>query len=67
MFVIGAAGYAIAEELVGDVAPGIHAADGVVGAGGLAIELFGAGDFVQIAVAVVMVRQATANRRESSL
>ena len=67
MFVIGAAGYSITEEFVSDVAAGIHAANGVVGAGGLAIELFGAGDFVQVALAVVVVRQATANRRESSL
>ena len=53
MFVIGAAGYAVAEEFVSDVAAGIHAANGVVGAGGLAIELFGAGDFVQKAEAVM--------------
>ena len=37
MFVVGAAGDAIAEELVGDVAPRIHATNAVVGAGGLAV------------------------------
>lgn len=67
MFVGGAAGDAIAEFFVNDIAASIHAVNGVVGAGGLTIELFGAGDFVQVAVAVVVVRQATANRRESSL
>ncbi|MCT2532880.1 hypothetical protein N2488_06740 [SAR92 clade bacterium H231] len=50
-----------------DIADGIHAVNGVVGAGGLAIDLFSAGDFVQVAMAVVVVRQATANPRESSL
>ena len=67
MFVIGAAGDAVAQLFVDDIAAGVHPQDGVVGAGGLTIELFGAGDFVQVAVAVVVVRQATANRRESSL
>ena len=37
MFVIGAAGNAVAEEFVGDVAAGIHAADAVVGTGGSAL------------------------------
>ena len=67
MLVQGAAGDAIAEFFVDYIAAGVHSQDGVVGAGGLTIELFGAGDFVQVAVAVVVVRQATANRRESSL
>ena len=37
MFVIGAAGDAIAEEFVGDVAAGIHATNAVVGTGGSAL------------------------------
>ena len=67
MFVGGAAGDPVAEEFVGDIAAGVHTDNSMVSAGGYPIKLFGAGDFVQVAVAVVVVRQATANRRESSL
>ena len=55
VFVLGAAGDAIAEFFAGDIAAGIHGLNGMVSAGGLAVETFGAGDFVQVAVAVVVV------------
>ena len=41
VFVLGAAGDAIAEFFAGDIAAGVHRLNGMVGAGGLAIELTG--------------------------
>ena len=45
VFVGGAAGDTIAEFFADDIAAGVHSLNGMVSAGGLAIELFGAGDF----------------------
>ena len=55
VFVGGAAGDTIAEFFADDIAAGVHRLNSMVGAGGLAVELFGAGDFVEVAVAVVVV------------
>ena len=41
VFVLGAAGDAIAEFFAGDIAAGIHGLNGMVNAGGLAVELAG--------------------------
>ena len=58
MFVQGGAGDAVTQLFIDDITASIHAVDGVVGAGGLAVDLFGAGDFEQVAVAVVVVLDA---------